>query len=191
MRHVHEPGLSSPIWALAETDWGFVALAGDPTTLWYVGYPQPNEDAAVAALHAEFGSIGPQGDPGPVGASDVIRAYFAGRPINWAELPVRLEGTPFQIQIWEATRRVDHGMTLTYGELARACGYPRAARAAGSALAVNRAGLLVPCHRIVAAGGIGGYGNWRQRKLALLALEKGGAVTSRINRRADPPIGAG
>ena len=72
--------------------------------------------------------------------------------IDWPNL------TPFQLRVVAAARRVRYGSTATYGELAERAGYPGAARAAGSVMAANRVPIIIPCHRIVAAGGgLGGF----------------------------------
>ena len=80
--------------------------------------------------------------------------------------------TPFQHAVADALRRIPRGEVVTYGELAALAGYPGAARAVGSFCARNRFALLVPCHRVVAAGGLGGYGaTGLAVKRRLLALE--------------------
>jgi methylated-DNA-[protein]-cysteine S-methyltransferase len=148
-----------------------VAVAGDHTGLDYVGYPEATEDDAVALLFQELARPGELDSTLLARYETRIRGYFAGQPVQWSELPVHLSGTPFQVRVWQATREIPHGETRTYGEIALEAGRPRAARAAGSALAHNAFGLLVPCHRVVASGGLGGYGPHAQRKLALLRLE--------------------
>ena len=166
-------------WSLCQTLWGWVALAGDRTGLDYVGYPETTEDEAVARLFQERAHPGQLDSRVLAGYETPVRGYFAGQPLQWSELPVHLSGTPFQVKVWQATRQIPYGETRTYGEIALEAGWPRAARAAGSALAHNSFGLLVPCHRVVAAGGLGGYGPQAQRKLALLRLE-GAAIVKRI-----------
>jgi len=80
--------------------------------------------------------------------------------------------TPFQRAVADALRAVPRGEVVTYGELAAQAGYPGAARAVGSFCATNRFALFVPCHRVVSAGGIGGYGSTGVGvKRRLLALE--------------------
>jgi len=80
--------------------------------------------------------------------------------------------TPFQRAVADALRAVPRGEVVTYGELAAQAGYPGAARAAGAFCATNRFALFVPCHRVVSAGGIGGYGSTGvDVKRRLLALE--------------------
>lgn len=109
-------------------------------------------------------------------AADVlqrIHSYFAGERVSFADVALDLdETTGFQRDAAEALRVVPWGEVVTYGELAELAGYPRAARAAGTFCAENRFSLLVPCHRVVAAGGIGGYGSLGvEYKRRLLRLE--------------------
>jgi methylated-DNA-[protein]-cysteine S-methyltransferase len=116
--------------------------------------------------------------PGPEAASshplgDRLARYFAGERDTFADMPLDLEWcTPFQRAVAETLRRVPYGETVTYGELAALAGYPNAQRAAGSFCARNRTPLVVPCHRVVAAGGLGSYGSLGlEYKRRLLALE--------------------
>ncbi|MEO8291417.1 MAG: methylated-DNA--[protein]-cysteine S-methyltransferase [Gaiellaceae bacterium] len=104
---------------------------------------------------------------------ELVQAYFAGEPITFDEIPVELDWcTPFQRAVAEALRRVPYGDTVTYGELAIVAGYPNAHRAAGTFCAGNRFPLVLPCHRVVSAGGIGPYGSLgSDYKRRLLALE--------------------
>jgi AraC family transcriptional regulator of adaptative response/methylated-DNA-[protein]-cysteine methyltransferase len=88
------------------------------------------------------------------------------------EPPLDLHGTAFQREVWDALRRIPAGQTLTYGQLARQLGRPNSARAVASAVASNRVAGLVPCHRVVAAGGgLGGFRWGTRRKAAWLARE--------------------
>ena len=83
-----------------------------------------------------------------------------------------LRGTNFQIKVWEALIRIEPGRVLSYAQLARALGMPRASRAVGSALAANTIGYLIPCHRVIREGGeIGDYRWGSERKRALLGHE--------------------
>ena len=91
---------------------------------------------------------------------ELIRAYLAGEDVALDEVPVDLEyGSAFSARCAEALRGVPRGEVVTYGELAALAGAPGAARAAGTFCARNRLGLFVPCHRVVAAGGLGSYGS--------------------------------
>ena len=102
-----------------------------------------------------------------------LRAFFAGDAVGFDDVELDLEWcTPFQLAVAEALRRVPRGEAVTYGELAALAGHPGAQRAAGSFCAQNRFPVVVPCHRVVAAGGIGSYGSHgSEYKRRLLALE--------------------
>jgi AraC family transcriptional regulator of adaptative response/methylated-DNA-[protein]-cysteine methyltransferase len=89
------------------------------------------------------------------------------------DLPLDVYGTAFQCRVWEALCRIPYGETRTYSEVARAISRPRATRAVARACATNRIPLLIPCHRVVAVNGLGGYGLGLARKRFLLEMEKG------------------
>ncbi|GAA5068310.1 hypothetical protein GCM10025759_03950 [Lysobacter panacisoli] len=88
------------------------------------------------------------------------------------ERPLDLRGTPFQQAVWQALRTIPPGTTLSYGELARRLGLPRAARAVAAACAANVLAVAVPCHRVIAGNGaLSGYRWGVARKRALLTRE--------------------
>ena len=88
-----------------------------------------------------------------------LRSYFTGTRDSFADVELDVDGyTPFQLAVVETLRGVPWGEVVTYGEVAALAGYPNAQRAAGSVCAHNRFALVVPCHRVVAANGIGRYG---------------------------------
>ncbi|MEU5897617.1 methylated-DNA--[protein]-cysteine S-methyltransferase [Streptomyces venezuelae] len=113
-------------------------------------------------------------DPAPFGeAISQLEAYFAGELTEF-DVPLRLDGTPFQRLVWDELRRIPYGMTRTYGELAEALGKPNASRAVGLANGKNPIGVIVPCHRVIGANGsLTGYGGGLDRKQRLLAFEGG------------------
>jgi methylated-DNA-[protein]-cysteine S-methyltransferase len=102
-----------------------------------------------------------------------IKGYFAGDRISFDDVPLELDGwTPFQLAILQALRRVRYGEVVSYSDLARLAGYPRAQRAAGTFCARNRFSLVVPCHRVIGANGLGSYGSLGlDYKRRLLTLE--------------------
>jgi methylated-DNA-[protein]-cysteine S-methyltransferase len=124
-------------------------------------------DTAVTRIHfgltdEPFGPEPPaRGDllPWQREALDALRAYLDGERVDLSEIPVDLsEQPPFRRRVQEECRRIPHGETVTYAELARRAGNPAAVRAAGSAMRHNQIALLVPCHRVVRSdGGIGGF----------------------------------
>ncbi len=103
-----------------------------------------------------------------------FRAYFSGADESFADLELELEWcTDFQREAIEAIRSIPHGETATYGEVAALAGHPNAQRAVGSVCASNRFAVVVPCHRVVAADGLGSYGSLGVGyKRRLLELER-------------------
>ncbi len=100
-----------------------------------------------------------------------ITEYLAGKRRAF-ELPLDLRATPFQHLVYEALQRVPYGETRTYTDIARDIGQPQAVRAVGTANGANPISLVVPCHRVVAAGGkLGGYAGGLPMKKKLLAME--------------------
>lgn len=105
-----------------------------------------------------------------------LDVYFAGEKPDFV-LPLHLPGTPFQQEVWQELCAIPYGQTVTYGEIARRLaarrGLPHfSAQAVGSAVGRNPVSVIVPCHRVVGAGGnLTGYAGGIDRKIALLKLE--------------------
>jgi len=105
-----------------------------------------------------------------------LQAYLAGE-LREFELPLAAEGTPFQQRVWRALCDIPYGETISYGELARRIGQPKAARAVGLANGQNPISIVVPCHRVIGANGaLTGYGGGLDRKRWLLAHESKGSL---------------
>ena len=104
-------------------------------------------------------------------AARQLGAYFAGR-LREFDLPLRPEGTPFELEVWRELRRIPYGRTTSYGELARRLGRPSAARAVGLANGRNPLAIVIPCHRVIGANGsLTGYGGGLETKRWLLEHE--------------------
>lgn len=104
-------------------------------------------------------------------AAGQLAEYFAGTRREF-DLPLHMEGTPFQKDVWNALRNIPYGQTVSYGDVARAIGRPKAFRAVGQANHVNPISIIVPCHRVVGhSGSLTGYGGGMSAKELLLALE--------------------
>ncbi|WP_017236807.1 methylated-DNA--[protein]-cysteine S-methyltransferase [Streptomyces sp. SS] len=116
------------------------------------------------------------GEPDPRPFGEAIRqldAYFAGELTSF-DLRLNLVGTLFQLRVWDQLLRIPYGETRTYGELAEELGNPGASRAVGLANGKNPVSIIVPCHRVIGAGGsLTGYGGGLDRKQRLLAFESG------------------
>jgi methylated-DNA-[protein]-cysteine S-methyltransferase len=143
---------------------------GDALTGLYLGGPPRGDgdgDGHGMAVDAAWTR-----DPGPFReALRQLRAYFGGELARF-DLPITLRGTAFQQAVWEALRALRLGERISYGELARRIGRPGASRAVGLANARNPISIIVPCHRVLGAGGaLTGYGGGLGRKQWLLEHE--------------------
>jgi methylated-DNA-[protein]-cysteine S-methyltransferase len=102
-----------------------------------------------------------------------LTEYFAGQRQRF-ELPLALEGTPFQQRVWRELQDIPYGVTISYGQLAARIGQPTASRAVGLANGSNPLAIVIPCHRVIGANGtLTGYGGGLPIKERLLALERG------------------
>lgn len=101
-----------------------------------------------------------------------LTAYFEGAPTDFAALTLDPQGTPFQLRVWQELRRIPRGQAISYKELARRVGSPKASRAVGQANGRNPIPLIIPCHRVINAdGGLGGYSSGLGHKRWLLRHE--------------------
>ncbi len=106
-------------------------------------------------------------------AGEQLTAYFEGRRRSFS-LPLAPVGTPFQKRVWAELQRIAYGETLTYSQLAKRAGRPRAIRAAGASNGKNPISIVIPCHRVLGKNGsLTGYGGGLEKKRALLELEGG------------------
>lgn len=110
--------------------------------------------------------------PAPVArAAAQLTEYFAGERRHFDLELADVAATSFQREVWSALGKIPYGEVHTYAEVAAATGRPRASRAVGNANHANPWPVVVPCHRVVAATGLGGYGGGEEVKRFLLALE--------------------
>jgi len=101
-----------------------------------------------------------------------LNKYFTGK-LRVFEVPVVLEGTNFQKRVWQELMKVPYGESMTYGEIARAIGSPKAARAVGNANNKNKLPIIIPCHRIISSSGkLTGYAGGLDRKRWLINHEE-------------------
>jgi methylated-DNA-[protein]-cysteine S-methyltransferase len=108
----------------------------------------------------------------PVAISQAVDAYFDGELSAVQNIPISLDGTAFQEEVWGALRKIEPGRMITYAGLAKKIGRPQAARAVGHANAANPLCVVVPCHRLVGANGdLIGYSGGVERKRWLLDHE--------------------
>ena len=105
-------------------------------------------------------------------ASHQLNEYFQNQ-LREFEIPLLFVGTDFQKKVWNELRNIPYGKTVSYGELARRIGMPKAVRAVANANAVNAISIIAPCHRVIGTdGNLTGYGGGLNRKKFLLELEK-------------------
>lgn len=144
--------------ALFDTPIGACGLAWGPAGMRGLRLPAATPQGTLAALRRRHpGAIESEPAPGMRQAMDRIVALLGGRSDDLADLPLDMAGVPdFHRRVYEAARRIGPGHTRTYGELADELGEPGAARAVGQALGANPFAIVVPCHRVLAAGGRGG-----------------------------------
>jgi methylated-DNA-[protein]-cysteine S-methyltransferase len=103
-----------------------------------------------------------------------LDGYFAGTRTEF-DVPLALDGSPFQVEVWTVLRAIPYGETSSYAEIARVVGRPSAIRAVGAANGRNPISIIVPCHRVIGAdGSLTGYGWGVERKAWLLQLERFG-----------------
>ena len=103
------------------------------------------------------------------------QAFLAGKNPDHSEIPLATFGTDFQLRVWNALLDIPYAECITYADLARKVGSPRAYQAVGSTVGHNPLSLIVPCHRVASASGQVHYGGGPARKLYLLSLESGNA----------------
>lgn len=157
-----------------DTQIGPILLAGDGRALKHVGLPEARRPLSVPAdwIHE------------PAHLAETKRqfaAYFRGELIHF-DLPLDAAGTTFQKQVWNALTGIPYATTISYAELARRIGNPKASRAVGLANGANPLAIVVPCHRVIGANGsMTGYGGGLSAKRFLLDLESSRApVTDRL-----------
>jgi len=131
-----------------------------------------DEDAAWEAQRRDHPGAVHDPDAAPLPAlRRQLAGYLAGERRVF-DLPLAPAGTDFQRRVWQALQDIPFGATRSYADLAEASGNPRAVRAVGQANRRNPIGVVIPCHRVIAAdGGLGGYAGGLVRKRRLLALE--------------------
>jgi methylated-DNA-[protein]-cysteine S-methyltransferase len=100
-----------------------------------------------------------------------LKEYEAGRE-SMFDWPIRFEHTPFQIRVFKALQSIPYGEVKTYGEIAQLIGQPKASRAVGQAISKNPVLIVVPCHRVVASQGLGGFSSGLDLKKVLLYHER-------------------
>ncbi len=165
--------MGNPDICVFETKMGFVALAKNGNGIYASTLPQRSGESAVEALGIGMGRNVSYSDTGAFGdLPKRVQGYFEGKMDDFADVTLDMDGIgDFHRRVMQEVRKIPPGEVMSYSEVARQAGSPRAARSAGSAMSRNRMPIFVPCHRVVAAGSIGGFGSNIGLKKRLLAHE--------------------
>jgi len=141
-----------------QTSLGWFALVGAGQVLKRLTFGHASQQAAVAAVDPVFRQTAHLGQWNPALVRR-LKAYATGTRDDFRDVTIDPgPQTEFQRRVTRCCRRIAHGKTVTYGQLAAQAGHPGAARAVGQCMAANRIPLVVPCHRVTASGGgLGGY----------------------------------
>ena len=135
-------------------------------------FPSESADDRAAWFHRHFSMSPQQGVEGLLAeVTEQLIRYFEGQGGTF-DLPLDLRGTPFQIRVWRQLLEIPYGVTVSYGDIARAVGNPRASQAVGAAVGKNPVPIVVPCHRVIGHdGSLVGFGGGLPTKEKLLELE--------------------
>jgi methylated-DNA-[protein]-cysteine S-methyltransferase len=153
-------------YAYLDTPIGALLIAGDAAAVQRIAFPRRGK-AVKPEPEWQESARGPVGE-----AVRQLREYFAGSRTGF-DLPLAPEGTAFQRAVWRQLQDIPYGETISYGELARRIGNPKASRAVGSANGANPLPIVIPCHRVIAGdGSLGGFGGGLPTKQTLLTLEQ-------------------
>lgn len=171
---------------LIETSLGWIGLAWRGDAVLRLQLPAADRAATERGLVKGLDSTRADPLPGWVAAlAERMRRYAQGERIEFSDVDVALDGVdPLRRAIYRVLREVGHGETLTYGELAERAGFPGEARMIGQAMGRNPVPLIIPCHRVLAAGRrIGGFSapggaTTKQRMLALEGVDLGPAAAA-------------
>ncbi|MEO0961877.1 MAG: methylated-DNA--[protein]-cysteine S-methyltransferase [Pseudomonadota bacterium] len=143
---------------------GDLLVAGDADSLHLISFPTGSK----TIRHADHWQ---RDDGGFTEVANQLDAYFAG-DLTEFDLPLTLDGTDFQNQIWRNLATIPYGQTASYGEMAKKAGRPKASRAVGAANGANPLPIVLPCHRVIGStGALTGFGGGMDAKKFLLNLE--------------------
>lgn len=152
-----------------DTALGELLLVGDGEALTGVYFPGHWHPPVVGSIGRP---VAPDADPVLARAAAELREFLAGDRTAF-DVPIRASGDEFQRRVWGLLAEIPYGETTTYGELAERLGDRSWARLVGQAVGRNPISVIVPCHRVVGAGGsLTGYAGGLERKQTLLRLEE-------------------
>jgi len=196
MRILRIPKNSTLTLCSFDTELGTITCAasnGALSALWmsrqrFFGYPFGISEAeasssvrlsSAATLHAwtpNGSTVSDQNASVLEQAYQWTQAFLAGANPDHSAIPLATYGTDFQLRVWNALLDIPYGECVTYADLARKVGSPRAYQAVGSTVGHNPLSLIVPCHRVASASGQVHYGGGPARKLYLLSEESKGSL---------------
>lgn len=164
-------------YAIFKTQWGWFGLSGDERGLVRTYLPAGCKEAVKSRLLADSPGASPSKNAFS-GLKTAIVDYYRGAPVDFSGIKIQLEGvSEFQRRVLTNLRRISYGETISYGQLARRVGSPKAARAIGTVMAANPLPLIIPCHRVIKANGAPGQFSapgGASTKKRMLNLEKTG-----------------
>ena len=169
-------------FALFETPLGTCGIAWSARGITGLQLPEASADATRARLRRRWPGVVESEPPAEVRrAIDQVLALLAGAAIDLVDVALDLDGVPeFHRKVYEVARTIPPGRTLTYGDIAKRLGAPQEAREVGQALGRNPVAIIVPCHRVLAAGGkLGGFS------------ANGGVATKRRMLEIEGALGSG
>lgn len=155
-------------WAVLDTSLGPMLVAATDVGVCCLAFGEGEAELRARFPRAE---LIPAGEDFRALFEAVVKAVEQPGPGS-AAIPLDVKGTAFQQRVWEELRRIPHGETRSYGELAALLGNPKASRAVGGANGANHVAVLIPCHRVIAGdGSLGGYAYGLEIKAELLKRE--------------------
>lgn len=145
---------------------GDITLIADDVSLREIYWPNQKPDLA------KFPDLEKkESDPLLKSAVKQLRGYFSGK-IKEFDIPLETAGTEFQKDVWEALKSIGYGERVSYGDIARRIGRPKAVRAVGAAIGKNPLSIIIPCHRVIGSNGkLTGFAGGLSTKEFLLNLE--------------------
>lgn len=165
-------GLADALFTRLTTPIGKLLVVTGPAGVVRIAFEEAAEDAVLAEVASALGPRVIGTDRELASERDALSAYFEGGEPLTLPVDLVLARAPFRRAVLEKLRAVPTGSTVSYGELAARAGNPRAARAVGTACALNPVPVIVPCHRVLpGTGRLGNYAGGPSRKAVLLDLE--------------------
>ncbi len=158
-------------YCVFNTSKGYIAALEKDGYIMEISLPKPNKNSALKNISYLSDAICVE--PAVFGKlPDLLIGYFQGNNVDFSNIKINLDGfSVFRMKVIDFVRGVPYGTVISYSDVAKRAGFPGAARAVGKVMAKNRTPIIVPCHRVVAASGLGGFSSGLDMKRDLLNLE--------------------